>query len=528
MAKKKAPAAPPAHRVLILVLLFYVAALVTMVALDRYVFVIKSLTVPLLLLAALASRRLTRFINDWAVFLAAVVCFDFGRGLAFALTTHFELPMYLDYVLTWERWLCGGAIAPLSLQHLRAALSDPVWLDRFFVLIYSSHYVFFFGVGFVIWYTRRAAFRTYALAITAVLYGGLVVYLLMPTIPPWIAANELLVLPPIVQLVRSFYNVHVPELLSAFDVNPIAAMPSLHTALPAICVLLTFRYFGRWGIPVALYALAVCVAVIYVGEHFLVDVVAGWILALVVYAGVHRWAPRWEAAALQPARVPADRWEVRPIAIALGLTTAAVGLGQLTVQWIGPLPITRAFIERELMGRSIVAHYYLGRVAFAHGDFAEAAVELRRSLADLSHPAQQKVIRTFLGISAFRIRDYPAAIGALEPLRADADDVSALVFLGNAYMETDQGQKGLAVLREARDRFPGEPEPLYWLTRYQYRSGEVDGRYVAQVIESLGHFPREKADGFRRSLSEVLQDSRAAAVHMDGAAGAEERAPATN
>lgn len=508
--RKEPPPVPPTNRVLVGVVIFYVAVLVTMVALNRYVFIMKSLVVPVLLLIALLSGRLTRFINDWAVFLAVVVFFDFARGLAFAVTSHFELPMYLNYVLACERWLCRGATAPLALQHLRAGLGDPVWLDRFFVLVYSSHYVFFLVFGFIVWQTRRAAFRTYVVAITAVLYAGLLFFFLVPTIPPWIAANDFFVLPPIVQIVRSFYNVHIPQLVAAFDVNAIAAMPSLHAALPAICTLLGFRYFGRWGVLLAAYAVSVCLAVIYLGEHFLTDILAGWALALVVYAGIHRWGAGSDRVAPRPVPELPEHWHVRPIAIALSLIAASFGFGQLSAKWMGPLPITRAFVERELMGRSILAHYYLGRVAFAHEDFAQAQVELARSLDDLSHPEEQKVIRTFLGMSAFRMHDFPAAIAALEPLRPVADDVSNLVLLANAYVETNQPDKGIAVLQEARRRFPTEPEPLYWLTRYEYASGHIERDDVAHAIDMLKHFPNQKADTFRRSLSEVLQDGHAA------------------
>ena len=507
-----APTAPGvrADRVLVWVVGFYVAVLAAMVAFGRYVFIVKSLVVPSLLLGALLSGRFKRFVNDWAVFLGVVVFFDFCRGLTFAATAHFELPMYLGYVVAWERWLCGGATAPERLQHLRAALSDPVWVDRVFVLVYSSHYIFFLLFGFAVWQRRRAAFRAYTTAIIAVLYVGLIGYALVPTIPPWAAANEFFVLPPMVQIVRTFYNVHLPQLVTAFDVNPIAAMPSLHAALPAICALLALRYFGRWGLAVLAYALTVCVTVIYLGEHYLVDVIAGWLLALVVDAAVHRWGVTADAGS-QPARGVDEPWAVRPIVVALLLITAAVGFGQLAVRWRATWPITRGFVERELVGRSVLGHYYLGRLAFVDGDYARAEAELTPALAELPDPAQQRIIRTFLGISASRTRDFPTVITALEPLRPVTDDVQHLVLLGNAYVETNRYEAGVAVLRDARVRFPAEPEPLYWLTRYEYLHGEADRDEVGQAIAALVRFPRDKAEPFRRALAEVLQEGHAVA-----------------
>jgi len=78
--------AAPSNRILIGVVALYVAVLAAMVVSNRYTFLIKSLIVPVLLLAALLSGRFKRFVNEWAVFLGAIVFFDFGRGLAFAVT----------------------------------------------------------------------------------------------------------------------------------------------------------------------------------------------------------------------------------------------------------------------------------------------------------------------------------------------------------------------------------------------------------------------------------------------------------
>jgi len=519
-------AAASGNRILIGVVAFYVAVLGAMVVSNRYVFLMKGLIVPVLVLAALLSGRFKRFVNDWAVFLGAVVFFDFGRGLAFALTSHFELPMYLDYVIRWERWLCAGAIAPAAAQQWRAGLADPTWLDRFFVLVYSSHYLFFLVFGFLLWQRRRAAFRTYVAALLAVMYGGLLFYFLVPTIPPWMAANDFLAVPKLVQIVRTFYNTRLPLLLAAFDVNAIAAMPSLHCALPATCALFALRYFGRRGWFVVGYMLAVWAAVVYLGEHYFVDVIAGFLLALVVHAGVVRWgaAPNPSSEVRPPAGTQEhrprarrresradkaeDEWAVRPIAVALVLVTAAAGLGQLSARWFGQLPITREFVARELMGRNRLAHYYLGRIALAEDSFAEAADQLRMALDDLPEPEMQKIIRPYLGVSASRSGDFALAIAALEPLR-QTGDVSVLGLLADAYAHEGQYEKGLAMLRDAQERFPADPEPLYWLARVQYERKAVDRRYLEATLEKLRQYPTSKAETLRQSLAEMLQAASA-------------------
>lgn len=387
-------------RVLLAGLAVYLAILATMVAFDSYTFVLKSAVIPFLLLAAVLSRRFGGFVNDWAVFLGVVVLFDSLRSAAFALITHFELPMYANYAIAWERALCGGAIAPLSAQQMRAALGNPLWLDRFFVLLHASHFLVFLLFGFVLWFVRREAFRTYAVAMTTLLFVGLLIQLLVPTLPPWMAATDYGLLPPISRLISSVYNVHLPSLAAMFDINPIAAMPSLHAAMPALCALVAWHYFGwRAGLVVGIYALGVWTGVVYLGEHYLVDVVAGLLLALVVYAGVRRWgAPARPPATMAPAAH--ERLSPRPILLAVVLVAFAFGAGQLATAWLAPLPITRAFVERELVGRSPSAHYLLGRIALAAGDYREAQAQLTRSLEELPGAAEQAVIRSFLAQSA--------------------------------------------------------------------------------------------------------------------------------
>jgi hypothetical protein len=406
--RKEAAAAPHAtRRVLAAGLAVYLGILAAMVAFDSYTFVLKGAVLPFLLAVAVLSRRFGPFVNDWALFLGAVVFFDSLRSLAFAATTHFELPMYAVYAIDWERWLCGGVVAPVGLQEMRASLSDPLWLDRFFVLLHASHFLFFLLFGFVLWYLGRAAFRTYAAAMVALLYLALLVQFLVPTIPPWMAADDFMLLPPTARIFRSIYNVQLPALVAVFDVNPIAAMPSLHAAMPILCALLALHYLGRAGLAVAVYAAGVSLAVLYLGEHYLVDVVAGGLLAFAVYGGVRRFGASSRSFASPEAIVAHERPAARPILAAVLLVASAFGVGQLAGAWLAPLPVTRTFVERELVGRSPGAHYLLGRIAFAEGDFARARVELSRALEDLPHPEHQKVIRSFLNqaqLSSFAVR----------------------------------------------------------------------------------------------------------------------------
>ena len=61
-----------------------------------------------------------------------------------------------------------------------------------------------------------------------------------------------------------------------YDINPndVAAFPSLHAAYPTLAFLFTQRAFGRVGYLMVGYAACVWFAVVYLGDHYLVDVLA--------------------------------------------------------------------------------------------------------------------------------------------------------------------------------------------------------------------------------------------------------------
>jgi hypothetical protein len=332
------------------------------------------------------------------------------------------------------------------------------------------------------------------------------IHIIAPTIPPWLAAEQFQLIEPVSRLMSSIYNVRVPSLVPVFDVNPIAAMPSLHAALPALCALLALRIFGAAGAVVLLYAIGVWTAVMYLGEHYLIDVIAGIALALAAFVAVDRWP------ALRRRLQGRDRAasELRFVPQRIGWTMALVACGfasaRLASAWITVLPVNVAFVQRELSGRSTMAHYLLGRLAFDRGDFPQAEIEMAQALNDLQHPEQQKIIRGFLGQSAFQSRDFSTVISALEPLRSATSEAGTLTMLGNAYVGAEQYDKGIAVLQEARQRFPAEPEPLYWLTRLRFLRGEVGRDGVEQTIQALSSLSTPRSARLQHMLLELLRD----------------------
>jgi membrane-associated phospholipid phosphatase len=119
---------------------------------------------------------------------------------------------------------------------------------------------------------------------------GASVYWVAPTAPPWYAASaatdgagdELVVRRMMVEYGEHFWGDGWGPLYSGLGGNPLAAMPSLHLATSLMAALLlaeTGPVAGTLGFS---YALTLAFALVYLGEHYLVDLLGGAALTLAV------------------------------------------------------------------------------------------------------------------------------------------------------------------------------------------------------------------------------------------------------
>jgi membrane-associated phospholipid phosphatase len=76
--------------------------------------------------------------------------------------------------------------------------------------------------------------------------------------------------------------------------DPVAAVPSLHAAYPLLLVLFFWKSAGRWRWLLALYPLAMALTLVYTGEHFVIDVLLGWMYATVVFVVGNRLFDAYE------------------------------------------------------------------------------------------------------------------------------------------------------------------------------------------------------------------------------------------
>lgn len=200
------------------------------------------------------------------------------------------------YPIVADRILGFGEIPGERLQRRFARKGRVRRVER---LLVWCHWMWFFvphgSVAYVRW-RRPDLFPSAAARIYAVFDLGAVFYWSIPTAPPWWAAEHGYlgdtasphVRRMMLEYGESFWGERWGDLYDVLGGNPLAAMPSLHFAT----TLMAARLLSEAG-PVAgaggwVYAGALGVALVYLGEHYAVDLLAGAALA----ESVRRAAPR--------------------------------------------------------------------------------------------------------------------------------------------------------------------------------------------------------------------------------------------
>ena len=239
-------------------------------------------------------REHLRFLRDWAPFLAALVVYFYSRALADNLDRGVSVLMPVEV----DRWLFGGHLPTEVLQaHLCGTpcleTSDPRWYDAVLTTVYASHFVVGLTLAAVLWVRDRPAWARWMRRLLAISFGALVVYVLYPMAPPWWASEHghlAVDLPRLTGRGWEDLGIHRLNLLLGGASNKVAAMPSLHAGL-ALLATLWWLARGRspWRWLLLVYPPAMGLALVYLSEHYVIDVLAGWALAGAVAIGCSAW-----------------------------------------------------------------------------------------------------------------------------------------------------------------------------------------------------------------------------------------------
>jgi membrane-associated phospholipid phosphatase len=234
----------------------------------------------------------------WPLAAYAIVWFLFTFLRAFADDVGF--PNQGELAAAIDRLIGFGATPTERFQSWLFTPGEVGFADRLTVFVHVSYFGVPHLLAIALWLHQSprmaALFASYLRMTIMVLGFGLALYMLLPTSPPWLQAGEYGPL----DLERVIWTVNQSDAGAneqvygvVTDPNPIAAMPSLHTAITVLAAVVAWRVNRWFGLLAAFYAALMGFSLVYLGEHFVIDVLAGLGLTGGVIALERALANRW-------------------------------------------------------------------------------------------------------------------------------------------------------------------------------------------------------------------------------------------
>jgi hypothetical protein len=254
----------------------------------------------------------TGVLRDWLPLYVVLLVYSLLRGYA----SHVLWGPFVRPQLALDRLIGLGSVPTVQLQQWLFDPSQLHWWDYAAWMVYNSHFFVSYVIAAVLWKRNHDRFRRFIALYVGLTFAGYAGYVFYPAMPPWMASQAGQIVPtlgraaPYVTLPVSpsylaastgyggattriiplvWQHVGLKAAAALFTkgsefANNVAAMPSLHAAYPML-ILLFFWSRARRAVRALLvsYVLAMAFTLVYTGEHFVTDELAGWVCAIAVY-----------------------------------------------------------------------------------------------------------------------------------------------------------------------------------------------------------------------------------------------------
>lgn len=180
-----------------------------------------------------------------------------------------------------DRALFDGYQPTVVLQAAIAGTSDADLVEDLCSMVYGTHFLLPIAVGAWLWVRHRDAFQRFGMNLVVLCALAFATYVAAPTSPPWLAQPQSVQHLISIAIARSGLPSSLTWLYAHHDYNLYAAFPSLHAGFPVVAAVTAWQVSRRIGILLGIWALVVWVSVIYLGEHYVADIVGGTVYAAV-------------------------------------------------------------------------------------------------------------------------------------------------------------------------------------------------------------------------------------------------------
>lgn len=244
-------------------------------------------TLFVVLLAVFVVFGQTRpFLVRFLPLVSLLLLYELFRGIADDVnsTVHFTEMIDID------RWMFFGSLPTVVLQQWwwNGSLH---WYDFYFYFLYTIHFLMPIILAVILWKKADHYYWPFVWAIVGLSFAAFVTYIVFPAAPPWMAKDLGYISEPLYRVSSDIWAAmgiqNFSEVYANLPANPVAAVPSLHSAYPLLFSLFVIVAFGKkywWAL---VYPVSMWVGVVYMGEHYVIDVILGALYAVVaVYGGI--------------------------------------------------------------------------------------------------------------------------------------------------------------------------------------------------------------------------------------------------
>jgi membrane-associated phospholipid phosphatase len=227
---------------------------------------------------------------DFSPFLLILFTYEAIRSVILAVGTQ---GVHVADIIAWEKAICAGIIPSSALQNAINSSAYAWLVDLVANSFYMTHFFSLIVAAFILWVKRKEHYWPFILGLVVLSYTAFLTYVFFPAAPPWWASMNGYLGGQSVNLNHSLLS---PEYILA-TANALGAMPSLHAAWPFYLLFYCLYVWGRKALPAVILPVGVALSSIYLGHHYVVDVLAGIIYAAVTFVFATRWGKTHQQAA---------------------------------------------------------------------------------------------------------------------------------------------------------------------------------------------------------------------------------------
>jgi hypothetical protein len=228
------------------------------------------------------NKRTFRALKDWLPFVTIFISYEIMYSVVGTISSNnlHSGPHNIDILMF-------GQIPSVVLQQ---TFRFPV-LDYAGAFFYSIYFFVPTIFAFILWRESPRNYWKYTVTFGVLTYAALITFLFYPVAPPWLVngSNVTRILTDSVDV-----NLGIPVYKTLFDFlspNRYAAFPSMHSAIPWLVFLFAFKIWRWKALPVLAIPVGTWFSAVYLGEHYIIDVLGGIAYATVAFIAVEKLLP---------------------------------------------------------------------------------------------------------------------------------------------------------------------------------------------------------------------------------------------